>query len=525
VPAIDKSKKTPKLGFDSADSLYLLARGMWRQRWKALQAAWLVALLGGGLIAMTDERYEATSRVFVDTQTVLRPLMAGLTVQPDVDRQVGMLARTLITRPTIEELVRRGAIATTMTPLRREQFIDRLVRDIRVTGSARDNIYNISYRDQDQARALAVVEGLVSIFVERGVGESQRDTDEAQSFIDGQIASYERQLEEAENRLKNFKVKNIGYIGTGAGQDYFSRSTALSEEITKLRSDLRAAEQSREALRRQLSGEELFVPTETFGIPAAPSETDVRLETQRRQLDEMRRRYTENHPEVIATQRAIATLEAHRRQEQEVRPKQSDRPLAPNNPVVQKIKIAMAEAEANAASLRSRLQDLQARYDQLRSAATRAPQVEAELAQLNRDYEVLRKNYEALVARRESAKIGREVDRSHRLADFRQIEPPRLLPRPVFPSRAMLIVALLAVSIAAGFGVALVLARVAPTVIHARQLRGYGLRPVLGSIGLYPDPDMKQRLRRANFAFGASVMSLFVFAGASLAWVISHVGG
>ena len=57
-----------------------------------------------------------------------------------------------------------------------------------------------------------------------------------------------------------------------------------------------------------------------------------------------------------------------------------------------------------------------------------APQMEAELAQLNRDYEIHRKNYEDLVARRESLKIGGELESSSNLADFRVIDPPRADP-------------------------------------------------------------------------------------------------
>jgi uncharacterized membrane protein YeiH len=88
----------------------------------------------------------------------------------------------------------------------------------------------------------------------------------------------------------------------------------------------------------------------------------------------------------------------------------------------------------------------------------------------------------------------------------------------------VLIVGLLATALAGGFLVAFVLARVAPTVIHARQLRAFGLRPVLGSIGLFPDAETGRHLRRLHVAFGASVLSLFAVAGASLAWVIGHVG-
>ena len=81
-------------------------RGMWQGRWVGLAVAWLAGLGGAAYIFLTPDKYEASARVYVDTQSILKPLMAGLTVQPDIDQQLTILSRTLISRPNIEKLVR-----------------------------------------------------------------------------------------------------------------------------------------------------------------------------------------------------------------------------------------------------------------------------------------------------------------------------------------------------------------------------------------------------------------------------------
>ena len=87
------------------------------------------------------------------------------------------------------------------------------------------------------------------------LGNKRRDSEAARRFIDEQIKGYEQKLADAENRLKEFKLKNLGFT-SGTGQDYFTRMNLLSEEAAKVRLELRAAEQARDAYRRELMGED-----------------------------------------------------------------------------------------------------------------------------------------------------------------------------------------------------------------------------------------------------------------------------
>src|SRR5476651_2498773 len=83
-----------------------IAKRMWKYRWPGLAVAWIVGIVGGIVVLVLPDRYEASARIFVDTQSMLKPLMAGLAVQPNVEQQVVMLSRTLISRPNVEKLVR-----------------------------------------------------------------------------------------------------------------------------------------------------------------------------------------------------------------------------------------------------------------------------------------------------------------------------------------------------------------------------------------------------------------------------------
>jgi polysaccharide chain length determinant protein (PEP-CTERM system associated) len=504
-------------------SIYL--RGIWQRRWLGLAVAWVVAVAGAIGVSRIPDKYEASARVYVDTESVLRPLLSGLAVQPDLNQQLQILSRTLISRPNVEKLMRMSDLDLGATnQVAKDVIVDDLIKNISIASVGRDNLYTLSYRDSNPERAKKVVQSLVSIFVESSLGDKRKDADQAKRFIDDQIKIYEKRLEEAENRLKEFKLRNLNALGP---EDFFSRVGSLTEELNGARLELRAAEQSRDALKRELAGEEpVFLPDESSNASgrAPVPEIDIRIEGLKKQLDELRRRYTDEHPDVLGTKRIIDQLEQERKDELAARAKAAQGKKGGTfnlntNPVYQQLKVALAEAEANVASLAARVRELDARYEKMRQASRMQPQLEAELSQLNRDYDVQKRQYESLVARRESASLSGDLDSAGGGADFRLIDPPRATDKPVTPNRALLLPAVLLGALVSGILASFLLSQIRPTFHESRSLREIAGRPVLGSITMLPSPQLLAQSRRSSVAFGAGLVALIVLYGVWLTWV------
>jgi polysaccharide chain length determinant protein (PEP-CTERM system associated) len=507
---------------DISHQAMALLRSVWQRRWTAAWSAWGVALVGAAAVWLVPERHEANARIFVDTQTVLKPLMAGLAFQPDVDQQVRMLARTLISRPNVEKLVKTPELQLAgADPQQQEQAIESLMRKIQINAVGSNNLFLISYRDQDPGRARRVVESMVNLFVGSGIDSKRRDSQEASKFIDEQIKVYELKLVEAESKLKEFKLRNFGVSGV-SNQDHFTRMSALSDDVNRLRVALGAAERGREALRRELAdvAPVQAAPDTSAPPPAATPELDARIDTSRRQLDDLLRRFTDQHPDVVSLTRQIEQLETERRAESLRRTAQNGRPHASPaaaSPVYERLRVSLAEAEANVASLQAQLGAQQARLDEARSTAVRVPQVEADYAQVNRDYDVIRRNYDSLVGKRESARMGVDLDQSAQIAEFRIVEPPRVLPSPVFPGRKMLAALGVLAAIGAGVFAAYARARASPVIADAATLREFTKRPVLGEISAVMDGAARVAARMEVLRF-AGVTAVFLAANA--AWVM-----
>ena len=502
----------------------------WQRRRLVVSVAWVAAIVTAPLAMLAPNYFEASAKIYVDTQTVLKPLLAGLTYQPDIEQQLRMLARTIISRPNVERLVDRPELGVGVDKASsREKTVTRLMDQIKIAPSGAGNLYAITFKDRDSVRALKVVDATLDLFVNTGAYGKKRDSQEAGEFIEEQIKDYEGKLVAAENRLKEFKVKNFGTSGV-SNQDYFARVSVLTEEVSKLQVDLHAAEQARDAFRRELAGENPQLPPEAGKAPASPAEAelDARLEVQKKQLDDLLRRYTEQHPDVASTRRVIAQIEAQRRQLAEARAQAVRSGVAPadaaTSPVYQKLRISLAETEAQVASLRAQLSAKQARLNDIRAVAGRAPVIEAELAQLNRDYDIMRKKYDELVSRRESAALTVKLDEASKLADFRVIEPPRVSPSPVFPGRLHIAMAAVLASLLAGLCAPAVMDLLHPTFRDLKALQAATGRPVLGRITLAISDEARRQMRSTDTRLATALAGLLLAQIAWLAWIASRGG-
>ena len=494
--------------------LFDLFPAMWEKRWWGLAAAWAFALLGAiGVIAF-KERYQASATVFVDTRTMLGPLLQGLTVQPDVNQQVDLLARTLLARPNINAIIDENHLLKPgSTELQRAELIQQLMKAIHVKINGRDNLYEIDYVSTDPQKTLGVVRSLLNLFVTQGIDTNRRDSAQAVQFIDSQIAIYDAKLRDAENKLKQFKTEHPGYSGQGV--DYYARQSQLQDQLTQLQGQLSSAVSSRNAMQAQLADVRPTLAPSLVpgtGIVSGPSEIDLRIAAQRKHLDDLLQRYTDAYPDVVATRQTLARLERERQQQERQRAsvgaKTAPQYSEATNPVYQQLRISLAQADANVASIRAQMGDVQSRLTQLRAQATQMPKLDEQYVQLNRDYTVLNDNYQKLVQRRESAMLSRNQDDSRKLDYFRVVDPPRLGPTALFPRRTFLIAVVLVLALGIGVVTSYLLVLLVPTYRTARQLRESTDRPVLGSITLALSPaavHTEQRQQRL-FLLGTGVL-------------------
>ena len=500
-----------------ADLLLTHLKAIWRYRWYAVVSAWLIASGGWTVIYLIPDRYEAWARVYVDTQSMLRPLLSGLAVQPNVDQMVSMMSRTLVSRANVEKVIRMTDLDVGLeTPDDREKLVAHLSRELYIRsagpGKLNTNLYTIAYSDQNPDLAKRIVQSLLTIFMEGPTGDKRMDSDSARDFIDEQLKGYSEKLVAAEHAVTEFKRRHQGLM-PGEGRGYYAR---LSDARTALRQAtlaLREAENSRDAIKRQLAGDKI----------GAYSELDARIRALEQKLDGLRLIYTEQHPDIVAIVRIIAQLKEQKAVEDKMEKPPS---AARQGPVYQQLTVALASAEANVAAMRARVTEYDFRYNELQAVADALPQIEAEHAQLTRDYEVIKSRYDKLLERRESAQISGDVEASNDVMGIRVIDPPRVPQTPSAPNRPRLMSLVLLAAVGGGLGIAFLLSQLRPTFGDERRLKEVSGMQVLGTIAMEWTDEQSRRRTRGLFAFVLSFLSLvsaYAAIMASLLMTVSRV--
>lgn len=497
--------------------LYSYLHGMWRHRWSALLVTWLVALAGGMYIMAMPDQYSAKAVIYIDTTSIMKPLLKGLAPETDAYSEISVMSRVLLSRDNLLSVIRETDIDLTIDNQEtREEMVNALARTIGLKEGgdegrlkSRNNIYEISYQSTSADLAYQVVTKLLNTMIEGSLDSKRIDTITVHKFLDSQITEHEQRLTLAEQQLAEFKKANVGYMPDEKGS-YYVRLQRAQDDVKTTRSALRLAERRHVELSKQLSGENPLL-----GLNNYESSTASRIRFYQEQLNTLLNQYTEQHPDILALRSTIADLEANQPVQAElIEPAGDNGSMTQLNPVYQDIRAELSKAGVEIETLKLKLADYENQVKELSGSIDVIPEVEARLSKLNRDYEITRERYLDLVERKESAKLAESAGLSASDVTFRIIEPPIVPIQASGPPRILLMAVALLAAIAAGLGWSFFQHRLQPTFITLQQVRqGTGL-PVLGSISLFLTPGhrRKRHWQLASF-LSATILLLCVYGG------------
>ena len=488
--------------------------GAWHYRWIAVGIAWTICLAGWIGIAFIPNQFQAVAKIYVDTDTMMAPLLRGLTVSTDPEQQVSVMLNTLLTRPNLEQVVHLTNLdGDKLSGAQMAREVQKLLDNITITPLGTKNLFEISYADSDPNKSLSVTQSLLSIFVDSNIGDKRRDLEGAQTFLDTKIAEYEVLLKQAEQRRADFRAANLDTL-----------SNALSPEqaganVQSARVALGAAQARLSSLRSQLgaiprviyidgpgpivlgTGSNNFVSTGSSGSLLQ------RLAEAKQNLLELQSRFTDDHPDVKATKREIAELQAELAATPPPGSAGSGNQSVPN-PVYIQTQSKVSDAMTEVAFQSHQLSEAIAALDNAKKLTVAGITVATKFANLDRDYDLIHKTYQDLLARRESARLSQSVNDQQSAITVRVVEPPKKAPYPVAPNRPWLNSVVLLIGLGAGLAAAIALSINAGRFIAKEQLLAEFDYPVIGVVGKISRFGDKLRATSAVIATATSMALL-----------------
>jgi polysaccharide chain length determinant protein (PEP-CTERM system associated) len=478
--------------------------GTWHYRWIGMGVAWAVCIIGWLGIAVLPNQFQAVSMIYVDTDTMMAPLLKDLTVSTDPQQQVSVMLNTLLARPNLEQVVHlTNPRANSLSSAEMARQVETLQDNISIRPLNTKNLFQLAYTDKDADRGLNVTQTLLSIFVDSNIGNKRHDLEGAQSFLDTKVNEYETLVRQAEQRRTAFRQANLEILSNTVTPDQ------ARQGIEVARQQLDGAQARLSSLRNQLASLPKMVYIDGPGglvlgsgnLPMGGS-LFQQLAAAKQALVDLKSRYTDDHPDVKALKRQIATLQGELSAIPADGGQGSGSQSIPN-PVYVQTQSKLSDAQTDVALQAQKLHEAQAGLDRALKQSSKVLDISAQFANLDRDYDLVHKTYQELMARRESAKLSQSVNDEQSSITVRIVEPPKKAAFPVAPNRPLLNSLVILVGMLAGVAAAIALSINAGRFFAKEQLAAEFDYPIIGVVGRLARADDSLNARRAYTALAA----------------------
>lgn len=391
---------------------------LYRHKWAAMIIFMTVTL---GVLAagyLIPKSYTSEAVLYADETSALQPLLKDKAELANLDR-INQARQLMQSRPFLEQVAMdAGLITGGESDAARSEKIKELRNQVGIKVSNK-NFLGLSYTSASPEESFQVLSAVLSRFVERTLQKNRSDSRGAYEFIGSQVETYQRQLEEAEQRVKNFKITNHD----GTEGNVLTRLESLRREIENLKLEIQQTESEIELTRTQLEGEQ---PVRRISMGSGQSAAEQRLAKLRQERDSLLLRFYERHPDVVSIQSQIADLE-----ERVASGTATDVGGGPTevmeNPLYENLKIQLSESTTRLEVQKNRLASLRRLLDETFVRSQRVAENETQLSELTRDYAVTRNVYEDMLQSREKARLSMVLNVQGEGASY-QIQEPASYP-------------------------------------------------------------------------------------------------
>ena len=474
------------------DTVLELGLAIWsRRQWLAV-GVFALTLAGTASIAtFLPDIYRSTATVLVERHQVPENFVRS-SITGELETRLQTISQEILSRAKLETLIARLALYPDLgnrVPV--EVVVEKMRRDIQlelkgveqlVSGRSATVAFNLSYRGREPETVAKVTNTLASFYVEENAKIRERQASQTTQFLKDQLAEAKKRVDEQEARVGDFRARHLGELPQQMVVNLATLERLQAQLHLNSANQLRARDQ-----RVRQQGE-----SDAAGAAGAFDTAPAKLARLKRELLDLRTRFSDKYPDVIRVKAEIAALE---------------RELAGTNPDEDPAaaEAGLSEPEAELKALKAEEQRLRRDISTYQRRVENSPQREQEFQELSRGFETAKESYASLVKRYEDAQMAESMEQSRQGEQFRILDSAIPAKQPLAPNRIRLLLVGVLLSLGSAAAAAVLAERLDTSFHTFDDLRSFTKVPVLARIPHVATAAETARLARRRWLATASI--------------------
>ena len=422
-------------------------------RWKAfiITCVLLSLPIGLGVYLITPKVYQATSLLSYQQQKV-SPNKMSPDLEAAIQDVVSTLTQIVTSRTSLENMITSYDLypeARKRLPM--EDVVDFMVKDIEILPSKKGDIFQINYSGDQPDKVVKVTNALAAKFIEENLKYREERAFETSSYASSELEMAKAVMDQKEEMMRDYKLKHYNELAEQR-QINVERLISLQEQYQTQQNSIQEQERTRVMIQDQIANRRKLIASEAV-IPAGgqannqPSEVEAashlssadKLVQLQSLLQNLRVKYTENHPEVKRAKKLIAKLENDIAQGKgdegkENQPKQSGvSGTVTSDPMILQLETQLKSISLNIQNIEEEKIELKKSMAQYERWVAAAPVREAEWSALTREYGELKRHYDFLVSSDLEAKSMLNLEKRQKGSQFKIVDSARMPEKPIKP--------------------------------------------------------------------------------------------
>jgi len=424
-----------------------------RRRWFVLIPFITCMIIGSCVVIILPKIYEAKTLILVEPQRVPSDYVRSLVTQ-DINIRVRTVRHQILSRTNLEKIIQEFELFD--KPEQKGMYIEDKLESLRTnivvdltTATRGADVFSISFRGKDRIKVMRVANSLASYFIDENLRVRESQAIGTSDFLDEELSSMKEKLVDVENTLEQYSKKYMGELPEQL-QTNLGILNRLQQRLSDRQQNMRDEKMRLVSLENQMNIAQSQIES-TGGVIEVVQEPDLSqqtLENMRNQLNDLKSRYTERHPDVLRLESSIKNLEFEIEHKTK-KPTQVQESLAiEENPVIVEYKRQASEIQHGLQSIENEINDLLSQVAIYEKRVENTPKREQELLSLKRDHQNIEGAYNSLLSRKLESEIAVNMEKRQKGEQFKIVDRAKIPEKPVAPD----LIKIFFLFIAAGFG-------------------------------------------------------------------------